>query len=143
MYIEGDGNHEITNCAFTRSKADIYGGHVLVRRAERLIVYNSSFVDGSAGSGGGAIAVEDTNALLIDSSSFEGNGGGLGGAIFMTNADGIEAILSITNSTFIRNFAEFGGAFLASALGSRFDSSSVSMRSEFQISDRSVTATSS
>ena len=118
VLVEGGGNHWIVNCRFVESKANFYGGHLLVRKAKSVVIFNSTFIDGASGAGGGAIAIEDTAEFYIGSCSFQGNNGPLGGAVFATSLTGSRALYLITNSTFEDNIAEYGGGFLATALGS-------------------------
>jgi hypothetical protein len=101
--ISNKGNLTVNNCNFTGNKATQIGGAII--NYGTLIAKNCTFNDNIARSNSGAIA--NSGTCIIIGCTFTNNtvNNGNGGAIF--NYDGI---LTVNDSTFAGNHADFGGA---------------------------------
>ena len=109
----------IEDCSFFRNlTGDFYlagdGGAILAVDTN-ITISNTEFIENSAGFDGGAIDL-DGGSLTITDSSFDGNSAtgfssmpGEGGAIRTGNG----TLLSVTNSTFVDNASDAGGAIAA------------------------------
>jgi predicted outer membrane repeat protein len=113
-----DGNITIRNTIFrnniTRDGAVAIGNGNSADQYPENFIIDCSFTNNQGGAGGGAIKVLNFNGVAIQGSHFEGNSvdasvsESKGGAIYSTGK------LIITNSTFLNNAANYGGAIWSS-----------------------------
>lgn len=102
----GSGTLRVENSIFSDNHASYRGGVIHSGGSMAIDIYHSTFRDNSADAEGGAIC--SYAPITIDRSTFTNNiSGQTGGAIF-TYSDG--GTITITNSLFQNNSANFGGA---------------------------------
>lgn len=137
IYIQGITNVvTIINSKFSNSKSNTNGGAISILQGT-LNIQNSEFSNNRADSTGGAIRVQDSNtwsSFSLNSSKFNNNSAGAGGAIAIVSGNYTSSTIinseftnnkafnhggavysvsinsNISNSTFINNNAEYGGA---------------------------------
>ena len=108
IQIHNGGHVTVNNSVFTGNRSGKgHGGAIAVDRST-LDVHNYSFFKNGSSGQGGAIYVWDSTATITNSSFVDNSVGSIhtGGGVYV----GFRAKVDITNSTFTRNNAYFGGA---------------------------------
>lgn len=133
LCLLGEGNHLISNCFFGGAYGErpldddpsfFYrgiGGNVFIRTSGKVTIQQSTFERGIAQLGGGA-AIDATH-LVVEDTMFRGN---LNTGLFSYLAwelrgnpiTRLSQTIELRRTTFFLNRGDYGGGFLATALGS-------------------------
>ena len=102
---------QIKNCVFEENTSERLGGAIIVLENAMLDIQETNFTSNSARQGG-AVHLNSASFLYATSCAFEDNHAtGFGGAL----AGGIDAVLEIDRSRFLKNSALFAAAILATS----------------------------
>jgi hypothetical protein len=118
--IRATGHHRIIHCQFVNGTATKYGGNLAVKRADTVVVQDSTFSFGLGLGGAGGLYIEASKSIVVNHSIFEGNvcgtnvGSTTGGGLLVEGGRSVE----IVQSYFVGNSADLGGGFFVSHLGS-------------------------
>lgn len=104
----------MTHSLVSNNTANLYGGGMI--NGSEGIISHTVFLSNTAAFGGG---INNDNKLVLHNNTFQGNWAyEYGGGVLNSDTFFSTAVLTVTNSTFSNNFADYGGG-LANRVGHR------------------------